>query len=304
MGLRGTRILSCGARRVNLSRRATIDSAAMRLRDLDSLDDFDAVARLQREVWGEDCDDHVPRSLLVVALKIGGILIGAEDEDGRLAGVVLSMPGVRDGHALQWSHMLGVAPRARGQGLGRRLKLAQRERALSRGTDLIEWTYDPLLAGNAHLNVRRLGCVAESYLENVYGDSTSPLHGGGPTDRFIATWHIASPHVARRVEAGVLVARDAAVGAAPSILATRADGMFRAPGEPELDHDEPRVRVEIPADFQAMTGAAPDLALAWRHASRRVFPSYFARGYRVVDVDAGRGIERPSYLLARRQPTS
>jgi predicted GNAT superfamily acetyltransferase len=237
-------------------------------------------------------------------VKTGGILIGAEDDGGRLVGFVFSVPGVRNGHALQWSHMLGVIPQARGQALGVRLKLAQRDRALACGTDLIEWTYDPLLAANAHLNIRRLGCVAESYVENVYGASTSPLHAGSPTDRFIASWNIASPHVARRVEAGALVARDAGVGAAPSILPTVAAGAFRAPGEPELDHDEPRVRVEFPAGFLRMLGEAPDLALAWRHASRRVFHTYFARGYRVVDVDAERGRERPSYLLARREPVA
>ena len=273
-----------------------------RLRDLDTLDDFDAVVRLQREVWGEDYDDHVPRSLFVVAVKTGGILIGAEDDTGRLVGFVFSVPGVRHGHALQWSHMLGVMPAARGQALGLRLKLAQRDRALAQGCDLIEWTYDPLLAANAHLNIRRLGCVAESYIENVYGASTSPLHAGSPTDRFIASWHVASPHVARRVEAGAIVARDAGIGAAPAVLPTLPDGAFRGPGEPQLDHDAPRLRVEIPADFLRMLGAAPDLALAWRYASRRVFHTYFARGYRVVDVDAERGRERPSYLLARREP--
>jgi predicted GNAT superfamily acetyltransferase len=272
----------------------------MRLRDLDTLDDFDAVMRLQRDVWGEHYDDVVPRSMFVVAVKTGGILVGAEDETGRLVGFVFSVPGVRHGRPLQWSHMLGVTPQARGHALGLRLKLAQRDRAIARGIDLVEWTYDPLLAGNAHLNVRRLGCVVETYLENVYGASISPLHAGSPTDRFIASWHVASPHVARRVESGALVARDASVGEARQVLATRAAGSFRAPdGDPDLDCDEVRLRVELPAGFARMLGEAPDLALAWRHAARRVFHTYFARGYRVVDVDAGPGIERPSYLLAR-----
>ena len=186
----------------------------MRLRDLDTIDDFDAVVRLQREVWGEDYDDIVPRSQFVVAAKTGGILIGAEDESGRLVGCVFSVPGLRHGRVVQWSHLLGVAPEARGRALGLRLKLAQRERALARGIDLIEWTCDPLLAGNARLNVRRLGCVVEAYLDDVYGPSTSPLHRGVPTDRFIASWHVGSPHVARRVEAGAIVARDASVGQA------------------------------------------------------------------------------------------
>jgi predicted GNAT superfamily acetyltransferase len=275
----------------------------MRLRDLETLDDFDGVVRLQREVWGADYDDVVPRSIFAVAAKTGGILIGAEDDAGRLVAFVFSVPGLRHGRVVQWSHMLGVTPAARGQALGLRLKLAQRERALARGIDLIEWTYDPLLVGNARLNVHRLGCVVEAYVDDVYGPSTSPLHSGLPTDRFIASWHVASPHVARRVEAGALVARDAGVGKAPHVLRTREAGAHRAPhGEPDLSRDEPRLRVEIPADFARMLGEAPDVAMAWRHAARRVFHTYFARGYRVVDVDGERGSERPSYLLALRPP--
>jgi predicted GNAT superfamily acetyltransferase len=273
----------------------------MRLRDLDTIDDFDGVVRLQREVWGAEYDDIVPRSVFAVAARTGGILIGAEDESGSLAGCVFSMPGVRHGRVLQWSHLLAVSPQARGRALGVRLKLAQRERALARGIDLIEWTYDPLLAGHARLNVRRLGCVAKVYLDDAYGASTSPLHRSVPTDRFIASWHVDSPHVARRVDAGAIVARDASVGQAPNVLRTREDGIFRAPhGEPDLSRDEARLRVEIPADFAGMLAEAPDLALAWRLAARRVFHTYFARGYRVVDVDAERGATRPSYLLALR----
>lgn len=273
----------------------------MQLRDLETIDEFDAVVRLQREVWGETFDDIVPRGVLAAAAKTGGILVGALDATGRLAGVVFSMPGVHHGRLMQWSHMLGVAPGARGQALGTRLKLAQRERAIARGFDLIEWTFDPLIAGNAHLNVRRLGAVAETYLENAYGSWDGPLHRGAPTDRVIASWHIGSPHVARRLDAGLLVARDASVGRAPRVLETRESGAFRVPeGEPDLSRDDDRLRVEIPAGFTRMLSEAPEVAMAWRLATRRVFETYFARGYRVVDADAGSGIERPSYLLARR----
>ena len=273
----------------------------MTLRDLDSIADYDAVVRLQRAIWGETCDDIVPRSVFVVAVKTGGILIGAEDDLGQLVGFVFSVPALRHGKLIQWSHMLGVTPAARGQALGLRLKLAQRDRARQRGIDLVEWTYDPLLAANAHLNVRRLGAVVESYLDDAYGPSISPLHGELPTDRVIASWHVESPHVARRVEAGALIARDAGVSQAHHVLPTREDGGFRVPhGEPDLSRDEPRLRVEIPADFARMLTEAPDAALAWRHTARRVFHTYFAHGYRVVDVDADPGGPRPSYLLALR----
>ena len=121
-----------------------------------------------------------------------------------MAGFVYSIPGLKDGHPMQWSHMLGVVASARSSGLGTDLKLAQREAALALGMDLIEWTYDPLQALNAHLNFSKLGIVVEEHEENIYGTSSSPLHAGTPTDRFVAEWHLRAPHVdaARRDRAG------------------------------------------------------------------------------------------------------
>src|SRR5207248_7979133 len=99
----------------------------------------------------------------------------------------------------QWSHMLGVLPAFRRDGIGRELKRLQRERALAMGVDLIEWTFDPLQAMNAHLNFAKLGVVAHEYEENIYGESASPLHRGNPTDRFVAEWWVRKPHVERRI---------------------------------------------------------------------------------------------------------
>src|SRR4030095_13995704 len=91
------------------------------------------------------------------------------------------------------------------------------------------------------------------------------------------------------------------VGQAARLLETRPSGPFRVPdGEPDLGRDDDRLRVEFPAGFTRILGEAPDLAIAWRLATRRVFETYFARGYRVVDADAGPGVERPAHLLAPR----
>ncbi len=100
---------------------------------------------------------------------------------------------------MQWSHMLGVAPTARDSGLGTRLKLAQRDAAIAMDLELIEWTFDPLQALNAHFNFAKLGVVAQEYEENAYGESSSPLHRGAPTDRFVAEWRITAAHVERRI---------------------------------------------------------------------------------------------------------
>ena len=272
----------------------------MVIRDLHTLDDFAAVVSLQREIWGTEYDDVVPLSMLAVAVKRGGILLGAFEPGGSIVGFAYAIPGLKDGRSLQWSHMLGVLPTRRGSGVGYRLKLAQRERTLAQGLDLVEWTYDPLLVTNAYLNVTRLGAVVEEYYENVYGASTSPLHYGAPTDRFVASWRISTPHVRRRIEAGPLVARDASVARAPSILETRQAGTWRAPvAEPPLDRDDPRLFVEIPTGFLEMLGAAPELARDWRALTRRLFQAYFARGYRVVDFTSDRETRRAGYLLQR-----
>src|SRR3954451_3218117 len=148
----------------------------MHIRPLTTLEDCRRVAALERRVWGyTDWEEVVPPLVLIVSIKRGGILLGAVDERDELHGFVYSMPGLKQGRPMQWSHMLGVLPDARGAGLGRRLKLAQREATLAMGLDLIEWTFDPLQALNAHFNAK-LGAVVEEYEENAYGDSSSPLH--------------------------------------------------------------------------------------------------------------------------------
>ena len=171
----------------------------MHIRPLTTLEECRQVAALEKSVWGyTDAEDVVPPPVLIVSIKRGGILLGAFDDGGSMRGFVYSMPAIKDGRPTQWSHMLGVTPEMRAAGLGARLKLAQRQAALEMGIDLIEWTYDPLQAANAHLNFAKLGIVVEEYEENIYGESSSPLHSGTPTDRFVAEWRIREPHVERR----------------------------------------------------------------------------------------------------------
>ena len=140
------------------------------IRELTTIEDCRLVADLEKQVWGyTDNEDVVPPPVLIVSAKRGGILLGAFDEAGVMKGFVYSIPALKDGVLTQWSHMLGVTPDARDSGLGLTLKLAQRERSLAMGIDLIEWTYDPLQALNAHLNFTKLGVVVEEYEENIYG---------------------------------------------------------------------------------------------------------------------------------------
>lgn len=275
----------------------------MVIRPLTTLEDCRRVVALEKQVWGyTDAEDVVPAPVLIVSIKRGGVLLGSFDDAGEMTGFVYSIPGWKHGRPMQWSHMLGVVADARSAGLGRLLKLAQREATLAMGIDLIEWTYDPLQALNAHLNFTRLGAVVEEYEENIYGESSSPLHRGSPTDRFVAEWHLNEPHVVRRTTGGGgAVMRDASVASAPVVNPSN-PGTWLEPSEGELAHESRRVLVEIPTGFSDMQAAVPDLALEWRMTTRRIFQSYFARGYRAVDFFLSREARRGQYLLALKEP--
>ena len=272
----------------------------MTIRDLTTIEDCRQVAALEREVWGyTDSEDVVPPPVLIVSAKRGGILLGAFDTAGAMKGFVYSIPAVKDGRLTQWSHMLGVTRDARDAGLGLRLKLAQRERSLQMGIDLVEWTYDPLQALNAHLNFTKLGVVVEEYEENIYGASSSPLHSGSPTDRFVAEWNLTAPHVERRIAArGLGIIRDAGVASAPLVNPSEPAAHRLAPGPPNLSLDAPRLLVEIPVGYAEMMIENPPLALEWRMATRAIFQHYLSRGYRVVDFFLARDAGRGQYLLA------
>jgi len=273
-------------------------------RDLTTLEEFSEVVNLERLIWGPAYDDVVPVPILAVTVKRGGVLIGAFDR-GRMVGFVYSMAGIKDRRPTQWSHMLGVADQHRNGGLGYRLKLLQRERALAMGLDLIEWTFDPLQAANAHLNFAKLGVVVEEYEKNVYGESSSPLHRGNPTDRFVAQWWIRQPHVERRLAAsGRLRLTSSEIADAPSMNRVKAVGEWLECADLDLALDARRVTVEIPTGFTDMLSRAPELALAWRLATRDIFTTCFARGYRAVDFHINRAERRGAYILSRRDAGS
>jgi predicted GNAT superfamily acetyltransferase len=169
------------------------------IRKCSGIDEFKACVALQKEVWNFDDLDIVPLRMFVVSEKIGGQIIGAFDGD-HLIGFAFSIPGSRNGHPYLHSHMLAVQEAFRNYGLGRSLKLAQREDAIAKGIDLLEWTFDPLEIKNAYLNLVRLGAIARRYSVNHYGFSSSPLQGGLPTDRLVAEWWLKSRRVTDLLE--------------------------------------------------------------------------------------------------------
>jgi predicted GNAT superfamily acetyltransferase len=164
------------------------------IRKCQGLDEIRACVALQKEVWSFSDSDLVPLRIFVVAEKIGGQVIGGFA--GReLVGFAMAIPGFRAGHAYLHSQMLAVRKEHRNTGLGRRLKLFQRDDALARRIELIEWTFDPLEIKNAYLNIERLGAIARRYYVNQYGVTSSPLQAGLPTDRLVAEWWLGSKRV-------------------------------------------------------------------------------------------------------------
>jgi predicted GNAT superfamily acetyltransferase len=164
------------------------------VRPCKGLEEFQACVALQKEVWKFEDADLVPLRMFVVADKIGGQVIGAFAAES-LVGYAFSVPGTRNGSAYLHSHMLAVSEAYRNSGLGQRLKMAQRDDALARGIELIEWTFDPLEIKNAYLNIVKLGAIARRYSVNHYGFSSSVLHRGLPTDRLVAEWWVRSRRV-------------------------------------------------------------------------------------------------------------
>ena len=175
--------------------------AVIEIRQLFQLAEFEDVLRLQQIIWGFNDVELLPVRFLVVVSRVGGHVFGAYDGAEMIA-FCFAIPGIKPtGKSYLHSHMLGVLPAYRNTGIGRRLKLRQREDALARGIELIEWTFDPMELKNAFLNIEKLGAIVRRYNQNQYGHTASPLHGGLPTDRCYAEWWIDSPRV-RKILAG------------------------------------------------------------------------------------------------------
>jgi predicted GNAT superfamily acetyltransferase len=277
------------------------ESAGVQINDLRTLKECQALVQLQVEIWGRD-GETVPASTLLVSARRGGILIGAQ-VSGRMVGLLWSMPGLRHGIRTHWSHLLGVLPQYRGQGIAERLKAAQRNRAMAQDVDLIEWTFDPLVAPAAHLNLHVLGGVGASYEADMYGPLTGEVHGGTPTDRLIVEWQLRAAHVKRRLalreSKEPVVARSNEVLSAPVLIQTRADGDWvRFAGSRPIP-DQRRAIVPIPPNFPEMEQLAADLALEWRLGLREVMTTALAHDFRIVDFFIDRDSGGGSYLFSK-----
>ncbi len=227
------------------------------IRRAHGVEDYQKVVELEKEVWGyTDTADLAAVPILMIANRFGGAVLVAEEPSGRMTGFSMAnlgwIPGnprKEDKKLFWWSHMTAVVDEYQNKGLGLQLKLRQRDEALASGIDEIHWTFDPLQRLNAHFNLHKLGVVVRSYEENVYGYSSSALHRGLPTDRFVAEWRLK----ADRVKAS----------------------------------DENQVLVEIPQNINELRRTDLAAAKAWQDRVRAACQRYFREGYVITDFVNG-----------------
>lgn len=269
-------------------------SDGITIRPLATHAEYTACVALQRATWGESFTDVVPASVLMVARKVGGVAAGAFARDGNLLGFVFGITGVENGQIVHWSDMLAVRPEARNLGLGRRLKEFQRREVASVGGRTIYWTYDPLVARNAHLNLDVFGVRVREYVRDMYGDTGSDLHRGIGTDRLVVSWDVADEDLAVRTSQIAAARSDAAFASAPVI----GDAQHPSTGPSDIEAAG-QLRLAVPCDITALQAENPRLAAAWRSSTRSAFERAFAEGYRVDGFTTDRFAGRGYYLLAK-----
>ena len=225
----------------------------LRIARLTTQAEFEECVELEQKTWQYSAGEILPRRVFLLAEKLGGHVLGAYDGE-KLVGFNLGLPAQRRGMGYIHSQMLAVLPDYRNSGLGRSMKLAQRELAIEQGIDVVEWTYDPLEIKNSFFNLSRLGAISRRYVPNFYGASSSPLQGGLPTDRLYAEWWVRSAHAER------VMARE------PSM-------------EPVLE------RVSVPAQIYEWKAEGDRRAQETQTMLRNTLQQYFAEGLCVIGYD-------------------
>lgn len=272
-------------------------SAETRIRPAEKRVDFDSCVGVQHAVWGVEV---TPALQMIATTFAGGSLFLAETNDGAVVGFAYAFAALRGGVGHLHSDMLAVLPEYQKRGVGVRLKWAQREEALARGIGLITWTFDPLEARNAHLNLRRLGGYSSEFLENFYGMTASPLHHQLPTDRLLIRWELGSERVESLSSQGE-PPRTVLTPPIPRINEVKWQAGWPVSSDPRTDLTDPQLLLEIPPDFDVLAQAAPRVAEDW-HRKVLCGLSHFVReGYRASDFipTEDRGRRRPFYILTK-----
>jgi predicted GNAT superfamily acetyltransferase len=208
-------------------------------------DELAAAAAVVNRVWDDPA--LASASLLRAYTHFGNPTIGAF-VDGELCGVSIGFLAPEGGVHLH-SHITGELPASQHLGVGYAHKLAQRDWCLANGIDEITWTFDPMLARNAHFNLRKLGARSSTILPNFYGSMDDAINRGDETDRLEVHWSLSA-------------GRDGTVGDAVRSIA-------------------------LPDDYAALRAADPEAARAERKRVRVELEDAFASGLEAVDFVDG-----------------
>jgi predicted GNAT superfamily acetyltransferase len=268
----------------------------VRIRRAANLADYQACVELQKEVWGfTEAEDIAIVPMLMIANRFGGNVLIAQNGAGRAVGFSFALPAWTGERRFWWSHMTAVVQQYRDREVGLQLKISQRENAIAESIDEIRWTFDPLQAVNGHFSVHKLGAVVRTYEENIYGETSSALHRGLPTDRFVAEWRLNSERVRDRLEVSeaAVIMRDL----------DRISRINTADEEPDLRLTESPLLLETPVNVNEMKAADMPRARNWQGRIRTACLHYFRAGYVITDffvVDKPR--RQAFYLLETGKP--
>jgi chorismate synthase len=262
-----------------------ITNDQVEIRELRGIAELAAAEALQVAVWGED-EVYEGKDLLLAVQSEGGLVAGAFATDASLVGFIFGFPTRQP--QVQHSHRLAVLEGWRRLGLGARLKWFQRAWCLEHGIELVRWTFDPLRAVNADLNIRRLGATSHTYWENYYGEMAG-INAGTPSDRLLVEWRLDDPRVVRNSQ------RIPADSGFPEAIPANASRGGR-PADETLGLEARQVRVSLPEDFSDLLAHDLPLALEWRLHVRRLLEGYFQRGYAITQFTRVGG---PAYALER-----
>ncbi|SOC13336.1 predicted GNAT superfamily acetyltransferase [Ureibacillus xyleni] len=260
----------------------------IQVRELTTLEEMEQVQLLEKQVWGIE---PIPTHQTLTAVKNGGIMVGAYDDE-KLVGFSYGFAGFKNSKVSLCSHMLGIDENYRSQQIGEQLKHAQRTIAISKGYDMMHWTYDPLETRNGYLNLTKLNGVCHTYIENCYGEMKDGFNQGLPSDRFEVHWYLKSPYVEKQIE--------------PQISHPQPLGeiIFDEAGLPSLkifalDALTSEVySLPVPWDFQSLKAKSQEHAMHWRMETRKVFQKVFAAGYTAVRIQ--KNDQWNSYIFVKK----
>jgi predicted GNAT superfamily acetyltransferase len=260
------------------------------IQPIHDLEKMAEVEPVEQAIWDIPDIEVTCTHTLHALVDNGGSLIGAYDND-KLIGFVLGIPALtKEPHQplakriKMYSYMAGVLPAYQGQGIGQRLKLAQREDALRQGYRLITWTYDPLGSLNAHLNIGKLGAICRTYCRHFHGDLAG-INAGLPTDRFNVEWWLENESVKEKAAGEKRpLSLQTLIAQGTVILNPAIENTAGLPVPPEaIAPLNASSLVEIPTSIHTIKEQDIALAKTWRLHTRYLFETAFAQGFIVTD---------------------